>query len=68
MSDYVIVPRSSEMSDETFQKHYAARHLEDIGMTDMRPHPDGSGAISPLRAYHDRCHTDWDPDYDHVHE
>lgn len=63
--DVLLVVAQDEMDDETFVKHYNARHQGDIGTTPFSysPHVTYYGA---MRAWHRRCHnSDW---YDHNHE
>lgn len=65
----VTVPSAAEMSDETFFKHYNARHLADVDIaTPIHFHKTVSaGMVRTYRAYHDRCHRLGSPT-DHVHQ
>lgn len=62
------VPAPEKMDDETFRKHYNARHLDDAL---DGPLPDGAAwrkLAGMWRAFHERCHALALPDqYDHEH-
>lgn len=65
------MPSAEEMDDETFFKHYNARHLPDISqVVPMRYSPTLSeGLIRAFRAFHGRCHMLNDyPDHYHLEE
>lgn len=62
-----VVP-IEHMDDATFYKHYNARHLDDLGLSVLRPHIEGSMATPSLRAFHNRKHSEDDYQTEHNHD
>lgn len=63
------VPAAVDMDDETFFKHYNARHLDDVGLAQpMHYHGTVSASmVAAYRSYHERVHSQTSAD-DHTHK